>query len=459
MDAYGASIERQRAFFNDGNTLPVSFRIAQLRRLQHEIIRRRSDIEAAMKADLGRSGFETFLAEYLLVSDAIKTAIKHTRRWASPKQVRPSLLNFPSRDAVIPEPYGVSLIISPWNYPFLLSLTPLIAAISAGNCAVIKPSEDSPAASALLAEIVGAAFSSEHAAVAPGGADTARALLEYRFDKIFFTGSARVGKLVLQAAARHMTPVTLELGGKNPCIVTESADLTVAARRIIWGKLLNAGQTCIAPDFILAHRSIHDTLIERLSQAAIAFYGHDIRHNPDYPRIVNERHFARLVSYLTAGNVAWGGEHTAETLYFGPAIMTGITQDDAVMKEEIFGPVLPVIAYDSTDELVARVNAHGTPLALYVFTSNKELVKTLWSRCRFGGGCVNDTLSHFLNERLPFGGIGTSGMGGYHGLWGFNAFSHHKSLLRRAVRPDIPLRYPPYSGKGWLRRILSALFQ
>jgi aldehyde dehydrogenase (NAD+) len=458
MDACGTIIERQRAFFKAGKTLPVSFRIAQLRSLQSETNRRRSAIEAAMAADLGRHAFETFAAEELLLAVAIKTALRHTKGWASPKRARPSLLNFPSRDAVIPEPYGLSLIISPWNYPFLLSLAPLVAAISAGNCAVIKPSEYAPAASALLAEIAQAAFPPEYVTVAQGDAGTAKALLEHRFDKIFFTGSARVGKLVLQAAARRLTPTTLELGGKSPCIVSGSADLSVAARRIIWGKLLNAGQTCVAPDYILAHRSIHDALIERLIQAVSAFYGRDLRRNPDYPRIVNAKNFARLVSYLVPEKVAWGGEYEAEALYFGPTIMAGCTEADAVMQEEIFGPILPVIAYDSTDEILAWVNSREQPLALYVFTSDKALVKTLWSRCRFGGGCVNDTLSHLLNERLPFGGIGSSGMGSYRGKWGFEAFSHHKSLLRRAVHPDLPVRYPPYSGKDWLKRVLAKIF-
>jgi aldehyde dehydrogenase (NAD+) len=267
-----------------------------------------------------------------------------------------------------------------------------------------------------------------------------------------------VGRLVLQAAARHITPTTLELGGKSPCIVTESADLAVASKRIAWGKLLNAGQTCVAPDYVLVHRAKRDALIARLIESIAAFYGPDIRRSPDYPRIINAGQHARLVSYLEPGKVSWGGEHSVEELYFGPTIMTDVTADSPVMKEEIFGPILPVIAYDSMDEAVAWVNRHEKPLALYVFSGDRGQIETLWSKCRFGGGCVNDTLSHFLNERLPFGGIGNSGMGNYHGRWGFDAFSHYKSRVHRAVRPDIPIRYPPYAGKDRLKRILSGFF-
>lgn len=458
MDVGETMIEQKRAFFNTGATLPVSFRIKYLRRLQHELGRCRAEMEAAMRADLGRHDFETFVAEELLLSSAVNTALRHIKRWTAPKRVWPSLLNFPSRDRVIPEPYGVALIISPWNYPFLLSLAPLAAAISAGNCAVLKPSEYAPTAAAVLASIVEAVFPPEYVTVVQGDAQVAGSLLAQRFDKIFFTGSTRVGRIVLEAAARHLTPTTLELGGKSPCIVTESADLVTAGRRIIWGKLLNAGQTCVAPDYILAHRSIHDALINQLTEAVTAFYGRDIRHNPDYPRIVNTANFNRLVSYLDPPKVVWGGEHDAATRYFGPTIMDGVTRTDAVMQEEIFGPILPVISYDTIDEAVAWVNSYEKPLALYLFTNDRSLVRDVWSRCHFGGGCVNDTLSHLLNERLPFGGVGHSGMGNYHGKWGFDAFSHYKSLVRRALHPDLPLRYAPYSRKERLKKLLTKVF-
>jgi aldehyde dehydrogenase (NAD+) len=454
MNSHEKSIARQREYFRNGHTVPVAGRVAGLRSLQSAMEQRHSAIEAALEADLKRNRFESFLAEILLLQSELKKAVKNTARWSAPRRVLPSVLNFCSRDRIVPEPYGVVLIISPWNYPFLLSLGPLIAAISAGNCVVLKPSSFAPASSAVLAEIVGSAFPEEYAAVVQGGAGTAQALLEHKFDKIFFTGSARVGRLVLQAAARHITPVTLELGGKSPCIVTESAELRVASRRIVWGKLLNAGQTCVAPDYILVQRSKKDELITRLVESITAFYGNDIRRNPDYPRIIGEKHHARLLSYLDAGKIVWGGDHDGEDLYFGPTLLADVTWEDRIMKEEIFGPLLPLIAYDSLEEVIERVNAREEPLSLYLFTADKKQIETVWSRCRFGGGCVNDTLSHLLNSRLPFGGTGNSGMGSYHGRWGFETFSHQKSLVHRTVRPDIPLRYPPYSNKGWLKNLL-----
>lgn len=458
MNRFENIVARQRVYFRNGHTLPVSFRVAQLHTLQNEVKKRHADIEAALEADLKRNHFESFFAETLLILTTLKNAINNTARWASPKRICPSILNFYSSDKIIPEPYGISLIISPWNYPFLLSLSPLVAAISAGNCAVLKPSELSPASSAILAEIICSAFPEEYVAVIQGDADTAHTLLEHEFDKIFFTGSARVGSLVLQAAAKYITPVTLELGGKSPCIITESADLPVTSRRIIWGKMLNAGQTCVAPDYILVPRPKRDELISQLVESISAFYGKDIRRNPDFPRIINEKNHARLISYLDSDKVVWGGEHDCEDLYFGPTIMVDVAWEDRVMAEEIFGPILPVITYDSLEEVIERVNARGKPLALYLFTNDKKQIEMLWSRCRFGGGCVNDTLSHFINGRLPFGGVGNSGMGSYHGKWGFDTFSHYKSLAHRAVRPDIPLRYPPYSNKGWLKNILLKVF-
>lgn len=450
---------RQRDYFNSGITLPASFRIAGLGRLRAEVNKRRAQIEAALETDLKRNRLESFLAETLMLSDSLKNAVKKTARWAAPKRVRPSILNFPSWEKFIPEPYGVSLIISPWNYPFLLSLGPLVAAVSAGNCALIKPSRNSPASSALVAEIVDAAFPPEHVAVVQTDANTTQALLEYKFDKIFFTGSTRVGKLVLEAAAQHITPATLELGGKSPCIVTESANLSVACKRIVWGKFLNAGQTCVAPDYILVHYTKKDDLIAGLTKNIIAFYGHDIRNSPDYPRIINAKNHARLVSYLEPDKPMWGGEHAVEDLYFGPTIMPNATWEDPAMQEEIFGPILPIIAYDSLNEAVAQINSREKPLALYLFTNDKSQVQTVWSRCHFGGGCVNDILSHLVNDRLPFGGVGSSGMGNYHGRWGFEAFSHYKSQVKRAVFLDPPLRYPPHSGKDWLKKILIRLYQ
>lgn len=458
MDSIENIVEKQRDYFFGGQTLPLSFRVDRLRALQSEIIKRQVDIEGALAADHKRHHFETFLTETLILLASLKDAVKNTVRRGTPRKIRSSLLNFRSSDRIVPEPYGLSLIISPWNYPFLLSLGPLTAAISAGNCAIMKPSEFSPTTSILLAEITRAVFPEEYVTVVQGDADTAGHLLKQKFDKIFFTGSARVGQIVLQAAAKNITPTTLELGGKNPCIVSETAELSLAARRIVWGKMLNAGQTCLAPDYLLVHESVTDELLERLAEAVVAFYGRDIRHNSDYARIINKINHSRLKSYLEPGKVAWGGENDSEELYFGPTFMTNVVWDDRVMAEEIFGPILPIMTYRSLDEVVNRINGRDKPLALYLFSQDLGQADLILSRCRFGGGCLNDTLSHFINARLPFGGTGRSGLGSYHGQWGFDAFTHYKGLLNRGLWPDVPLRYPPYAGKDKLKSLLTRFF-
>ena len=458
MDSLKRLVERQRAWFMAGHTLPVADRIVALGRLRTAIVRHHTAMETAMQADLGRCNMESFLAETVLLLDSLDKSMSQVRRWAAPRRVKGCLLNIPSFDRIVPEPYGVSLILSPWNYPFFFFFGPLIAAVSAGNCVLLKPSEYAPASSALLAKIVEEAFAPEHVALVQGGPDMAKALLQLCFDRIFFTGSARVGRQVLQAAAQHLTPVILELGGKSPCIVTDSADLTVAARRIAWGKLFNAGQTCVAPDYVLVAPSKEAELLDRLVESMTSLYGRNARHSPDYARIINERHHSRLVSLLAPDKLFWGGEYDTAERYFSPTIMHGVSWNDPVMGEEIFGPILPVLACPSLDEAISLVNAREKPLALYLFTRNRDEVERVWSRCHFGGGCVNDTLSHLLNDRLPFGGVGGSGMGCYHGRWGFEAFSHYKSQVWRSTRVDPPLRYPPYAGKLWLRRLLERLF-
>lgn len=459
METFESLIRRQRDYFSSGRTRPVSFRLEQLKKLQEALVKRLSDIEAALEADLKRHHFETFISENLLLMSTLKQAIKKTGRWAGPKRVWPSILNFYSRDIIAPEPFGLALIISPWNYPILLSLAPLVGAISAGNCAVLKPSELSPSSSALISEIISSIYHPDYVAVVQGGAGAAQSLLENKFDKIFFTGSARVGRLVQKAAAERLTPVTLELGGKNPALVTESADLPVAAKRIIWGKLFNAGQTCLAPDYLLVHSSKKDELIKLLIETIISFYGRDIGQNPDYPRIIDAGNHARLSSCLEPAKIVWGGEMSLEDLYFGPTIMSGLSWDDPVMADEIFGPILPVLAYDSINEAVSQINGQEKPLALYLFTGDRRQIKTVWSQCSFGGGCVNDTMSHIINGRLPFGGIGQSGQGAYRGQWSFEAFSHYKSLVHRAIRPDLTLRYPPYASKNKIKAILTYLYK
>lgn len=446
----------QKAHFAAGRTLPIEEREASLKRLRNVLKGREADMEEALRKDLGRSRMESFFAECVLLQDELKKTLASVRGWSKPKHVLPSLLNFPSSDRVWREPYGVTLILSPWNYPFLLTLGPLIAAVAAGNCAILKPSEEAPHCAALLADMVGEAFAREHVSLVQGGVDTARELLALRFDHIFFTGSARVGQLVMEAAARHLTPVCLELGGKSPCIVTESADIRLAARRIVWGKLLNAGQTCVAPDYVLVHPDREEELCQELSSAIREFYGEDARTSPDYARIVNARHHARLVSYLESANVWYGGDYDAQSLYFGPTILRDASFGDRVMQEEIFGPILPILSCLSLDAAIEQINAHERPLALYLFSDSREDADRVWTRCHFGGGCVNDTLSHLINPRLPFGGVGQSGMGCYHGRWGFETFSHPKSQLVR-MRPDVPLRYPPFAKKDWVRNILQRL--
>lgn len=452
-------IERQRDFFWSGATLPVDFRLKQLKKLHKAIGGRSGDIEKALADDLRRHGFETFLAETTSVLMALKLALKKTANWARPARIKSSPTNFRSSDQLWPEPLGVTLIISPWNYPFQLALAPLIAALSAGNCVVLKPSELAPATSALLRSLLESIFPPEYVAVIEGDADTAQELLSQKFDKIFFTGSTRVGRLVMKAAAENLTPVILELGGKCPTLVTETADLDVAARRIIWGKLLNAGQTCIAPDYILVHRSIENDLTTALIKAVKTFYGSDIHGNQDYPRLINSNHFDRLIQLLDQGKIVWGGGRERSDLYLEPTIMRNVNWGDPIMAEEIFGPILPILAYDSLEEMIALLKPRPKPLALYLFTGRPAEVEKIWTECSFGGGCVNDTISHFNNDNLPFGGVGESGQGAYHGRWGFDGFSHFKSLVNRRTTPDWHLRYPPYSDRktGPLRRLLSWL--
>lgn len=437
----------QRLFFNSGQTLPVAFRKQQLKKLHAAISEYIPAIEKAVYVDFRKGNFEAFLTEIAMTLKSLKNAIKNVKAWAKPKRVGSSILNFISKECIVAEPFGVSLIISPWNYPFLLAIDPLIAAISAGNCAVLKPSELTPATSAVIEKMITSTFPKEYIAVIQGDASVSQELLNNKFDKIFFTGSTQVGRVVYDAASKNLTPVTLELGGKSPCIVTESAHLQTAAKRIIWGKMLNAGQTCIAPDYLWVHHSIKDKLIDELKRVISKFYGDDIQHNPDFCRIINEKHFKRLENLLAKGTIAAGGQTDAGDLYISPTIIDNITWDDEIMKEEIFGPLLPVLTYNSFEEIPVKLGTMDKPLALYLFTKNKAEIKTIKKRCHFGGGCINDTISHILNHHLPFGGVGNSGMGSYHGVFGFNEFSHFKGITNRKTWIDIPARYAPYSNK------------
>ena len=437
-------LESQRAYYQSGATLPVEFRIRMLKTLYDAVKKYESEIHDALRADLGKSDFEGFMCETGLVLSEISYMIRHVRRFARRHIVYTPLAQFASVSYTKPSPYGNTLIMSPWNYPFLLTIDPLADAIAAGNTAVVKPSAYSPATSSVIEKMIGECFPREFVAVVTGGRRENAALLEKKWDFIFFTGSQAVGKEVLRHAAEHLTPTVLELGGKSPCIVDASAKIPLAARRIVFGKYLNCGQTCVAPDYILCERSIKDQLIAEIKKQIEKQFGSVPLANADYGRIVNEKHFARLSSLIDADKVVIGGERNAQTLQIAPTVMDRVTLDDAVMQEEIFGPILPVLTFESLDEVITLVNSRPKPLALYLFSQDKTHIRAVTSRCAFGGGCVNDTIIHLATSGMGFGGVGESGMGAYHGREGFNAFSHHKSIVDKKTWMDLPMRYQPY---------------
>ena len=437
-------LESQRAYYQSGATLPVEFRIRMLKTLYDAVKKYDSEINDALRADLGKSDFEGFMCETGLVLSEISYMIRHVRRFARRHIVYTPLAQFASVSYTKPSPYGNTLIMSPWNYPFLLTIDPLADAIAAGNTAVVKPSAYSPATSSVIEKMIGECFPREFVAVVTGGRRENAALLEKKWDFIFFTGSQAVGKEVLRHAAEHLTPTVLELGGKSPCIVDASAKIPLAARRIVFGKYLNCGQTCVAPDYILCERSIKDQLIAEIKKQIEKQFGTRPLANADYGRIVNEKHFARLSGLIDADKVVIGGERNAQTLQIAPTVMDRVTLDDAVMQEEIFGPILPVLTFESLDEVITLVNSRPKPLALYLFSQDKTHIRAVTSRCAFGGGCVNDTIIHLATSGMGFGGVGESGMGAYHGREGFNAFSHHKSIVDKKTWMDLPMRYQPY---------------
>ena len=440
---FAATVQRHRAFFQTGATRRLGFRHEQLEKLSTALKRNEASLLTALKADLGKSPFQGYSSELGLVQSEICHALHNLRKWAGPARRRTPWFVFPSRGWVQPQPFGVALILGPWNYPMQLLLTPLVSAIAAGNCIALKPSELAPRSAEAIAALVRENFAGEFISVANGGVEVAEALLRERFDKIFFTGSTRVGRMVMAAAAKHLTPVTLELGGKCPVIVCADADIELAARRLAWGKFLNAGQTCVAPDFVLVQRSVRDAFVAALKKSLLQFYGEDASRSADYGRIVNARHFERLVKYLGDGRVVHGGAHDARNLFMAPTILAGVLLDAPVMQEEIFGPILPVLEFDQLDEVFALLRDRPAPLALYVFTHDRATEARVLAEARSGGVCVNDVVSHMIGTGLPFGGLGESGMGAYHGRAGFEAFSHQRAVMRRAVWLDMPFRYPP----------------
>lgn len=441
----GQTVEAQRIFFSSGKTFDIKFRLNALDKLKQAIKKHETDLLEAIKTDLGKSASESYMCEVGLTLAEITHFRKHLHSWARTRRKRTPLTNFHAKSMIVQEPYGVVLIMSPWNYPVLLTLEPLIGAIAAGNCAVVKPSAYSPETSKVVHQLISETFDPQYVAVITGGRTENADLLEQKFDYIFFTGGVTVGKLVMEKASKHLTPVTLELGGKSPCIIDHTANLRIAARRITFGKFLNCGQTCIAPDYVLVEKSVHDEFVRLLKEETVKMYGDDILANKDYGKMVNQKHFDRVSGLIEKEKVVFGGRLKAETLQIEPTILDNATPNDAVMQEEIFGPVLPIITVSDTKEAADFIRSRPKPLALYLFTSDKKVEKHFLREVPFGGGCVNDTIIHIATTNLPFGGVGNSGMGSYHGKKTFETFSHAKSVVKKYTWLDISMRYQPYT--------------
>ena len=433
-----------RSYFDQGHTLQVEARVAALRRLKQQVAQRTPDILAALQADLNKSPYESYMAEIGLVLGEIDLACRKLKRWAKPDHRRPSLAQLPATARVLKQPYGVALLMSPWNYPFQLTMIPLVSAIAAGNCALVKPSAYAPATANIIKQLCDNAFNKGHVQVILGGREENQALLEERFDFIFFTGSPSVGQLVMEKAAVHLTPLTLELGGKSPVLVEESADLKLTARRILFGKLINAGLTCVAPDYVLVQKPVKEGLVQALQAELARMLPDDSYLQDTFPRIVNRKHFDRLRGLLEGQKLLVGGQSWEDRLQIAPTLVDEPAQNSPLMEEEIFGPILPILTVNSMEEAMAFVRARPHPLALYLFTQNRQVEAQVLSRLSFGGGCINDTVLQLASASLPFGGVGNSGMGRYHGKTGFDTFTHHKSVLKKARLFDLPLRYHPY---------------
>ncbi len=444
LAAIPQSIQTQRDFFKSKMTLDVEFRIEQLRKLRNAIVKHEKAIFDALKEDLNKCEFEAYGTELGMVLGEIDKCIKNVKKWAKPKKVKTTMFHFKASSYIYKDPYGVVLLISPWNYPFQLLMLPLAGAIAAGNCVTLKPSELSPHTSEIMTKIIQETFSPEYISIHNGGVATSQALLKEKFDYVFFTGSTHVGKIVYQAAAKHLTPVTLELGGKSPCIIDKDINLDITAKRLMWGKLVNCGQTCIAPDYLLVHSSVKADLVKRIKEVIKEFYGENPQKSKDYGRIINERHFKRLVNLMSAGKILEGGVTDAQDRYISPTLIEGVTDEDLVMQEEIFGPILPIVEYNDINEAIKYVNDHPKPLALYIFTKNDATAQKVLNETTSGGGCVNDTLMHIGNDHLPFGGVGDSGIGAYHGEHSFDTFTHNKGVMDKSLSLDPPVRYAPY---------------
>lgn len=450
-------LEKQRQFFASNVTKSISFRIEQLKKLKKMVVTHESDILLALQMDLNKSFAEGMMSEVLLVLKEIDYAIKYLKIWSKPKKVKTPLIFFPGKSYIHSEPYGCTLIMSPWNYPIMLAFSPLIGAISAGNCALIKPSEVAPYTQHIIVELINKWFDPDYIAALNLNTEQTELLLENKFDYIFFTGSTRIGKKVMGAAAVHLTPITLELGGKSPCIIDETADLDFAARRIIWGKMMNAGQTCIAPDYLCVQQSIKEKLVEKLGNVLRDFYGDDAEKSGSFGRIINQKHITRLSNLLKTGNIILGGKINSDTRYIEPTLIDNISWQDPIMQEEIFGPILPILTFDKIETLMTGLKTQEKPLALYLFSNKQSTQQLVIDELSFGGGCINDCILQVANPYLPFGGVGMSGMGGYHGEHSFRTFSHRKSIYRKSWLLDAKLEYPPFTETKlrWMKRLFK----
>ncbi len=440
-------VDKQRAFYKTGSTIPADFRIKQLKKLYLAIKKYESHINEALKKDLGKSHYEGFMCESGLALTEISYMIKHVKKFARKKTVLTPIAQFHSQSYKQPVPYGNTLIMSPWNYPFLLTIEPLADSIAAGNTAIVKPSAYSPATSEIIGKIISECFSPEYVTAVTGGRQENSTLLEQKFDLIFFTGSQSVGKEVLRHAAEHLTPVVLELGGKSPCIVDSTADISLAARRIVFGKYLNCGQTCVAPDYILCHSSVKNKLVSKIIREISRQYGDNPLAGNNYGKIINEKHFSRLCGLIDENKTVTGGQTNPETCQIAPTVMDNVTYDDAVMGEEIFGPILPIMTYDNFDKIIDELKDKDKPLALYIFSNDKKNINRVTKELSYGGGCINDVVIHLATSNMGFGGVGESGMGSYHGKAGFDAFTHYKAIVNKKTWLDLPMRYQPYKNK------------
>ena len=439
-------LQQQNHFFSSGKTIPAEFRLKQLESLKEAMIRHEADLAAALKEDLGKSRMESYMCEIGLTLSELTWMQKHLRSLMRSKRVSTPAAQFAAKSFCSPSPYGTVLIMSPWNYPVLLTLDPLIDAIAAGNTAVVKPSAYAPCTFDVMKTMIEECFPAHYVAVVDGGRAENQALLQQRFDMIFFTGGKTVGREVLRHAAEYLTPVTLELGGKSPCIVDSTAKIRLAAKRIVFGKYLNCGQTCVAPDYILCDKRIRDELITAILAEIEKQFGKEPLKNPNYGKIINEKHFERILGLINGEKLVYGGQSEPESLRIAPTVLNNITWDDAVMGEEIFGPLLPILTFDTLDEALDTVESHPHPLALYFFSEDKAAQKKVLDTCRFGGGCINDTIIHLATSDMPFGGVGESGMSSYHGRVGFETFSHYRSIVDKKTWMDLPIRYQKYTG-------------